>query len=279
MQHFQLILIVLGVLAIVAVLVHGFIVSRKEKAVISDNLADSEDSISTKTNSDSQDGIIGDVRIIRSDNEDENYDFAEPAETDELEEIDFAASFSESDADELAQGIDSEQQLSTFDDLDTAIEPEAKFAGESDKQPIAPQGAPVQQDHFVFNVAAKEGQAVRGHELLQFFLTAGFRFGDMSIFHRHLHSDGTGPVLFSIANMMKPGVFDPENMEQFCSEGVTFFLTAPNNEINIKEAFDMMVVAVEQMAEEFDCVVLNGERQPLTEAQYREYHKRLSRYI
>ncbi len=281
MQHFQLILIVLGVLAIVAVLVHGFIVSRKEKAVISDNLADSEDSISTKTNSDSQDGIIGDVRIIRADSEgeDENYDFAEPAETDELEEIDFAASFSESDADEFAQGIDSEQQLSTFDDLDTATEPEAKFAGESDKQPTAPQGAPVQQDHFVFNVAAKEGQAVRGHELLQFFLTAGFRFGDMSIFHRHLHSDGTGPVLFSIANMMKPGVFDPENMEQFCSEGVTFFLTAPNNEINIKEAFDMMVVAVEQMAEEFDCVVLNGERQPLTEAQYREYHKRLSRYI
>lgn len=284
MQHFQLILIVIGVLAIVAVLVHGFIVSRKEKALRNDNLADSGNLVSTKANADSQDDVIGNVRISRaeSEDEDENYDFVEPAERDELEDIDFAADFPKSDADELAQSITLDNELSDFEEMDKVSErsdSKTKFAAESDNQQAAQQVAPEHQDHFVFNVAAKEGQAVRGHELLQFFLTAGFRFGDMSIFHRHLHSDGTGPVLFSIANMMKPGVFDPENMEQFSSEGVTFFLTAPNNEINIKEAFDMMVVAVEQMAEEFDCVVLNGERQPLTEAQYREYHKRLSRYI
>ena len=118
-----------------------------------------------------------------------------------------------------------------------------------------------------------------GHELLQFFLTAGFRFGEMSIFHRHIHSNGTGPILFSIANMMQPGIFEPEHMEQFKSKGVSFFLTVPNNDINVKEAFNMMVIAVEQMAEEFDCDVLNEKRQRLTTDEYRIYQERLLRYI
>ena len=68
-------------------------------------------------------------------------------------------------------------------------------------------------------------------------------------------------------------------MEQFRSEGVSFFLTVPNNDINIKKAFDMMLFAVEQMAEEFDCMVLNESRKPLTEKEFRKYHERLLRHI
>ena len=285
MQHFQLILIVIGVIAICAVLVHGYIVGRKEKNPVADDLSEGEDLLSAETDGDCQDGILGDVRIIQpySDDKDENCDFSN---TDEIEDINFDADFSDQDPgfEEIAEPFTLDNESSVSDEVETITDnsqSEPKFASEFENEQVEHKQQPVQekQDHFVFNVAAKEGKAVRGHELLQFFLTAGFRFGEMSIFHRHQYSDGTGPVLFSIANMMKPGVFDPENMEQFHSEGVTFFLTAPNNEINIKEAFDMMVVAVEQMAEEFDCVVLNGARKPLTKEQYIDYHKRLSYYI
>lgn len=134
-------------------------------------------------------------------------------------------------------------------------------------------------DLFIFNVAAKEDRLLGGHELLQFFLTAGLRFGDMSIFHRHEFSDGTGPVLFSVTNMMAPGVFDPDTMEQFKSEGVSFFLTVPNEHIDIKNSFDMMLRAVEQMAEEFDCDVLNAEREKMTREDFMEYNNRLLHYI
>ena len=58
----------------------------------------------------------------------------------------------------------------------------------------------------------------------------------MNIFHRHVDNAGNGKVLFSIANMLKPGVFDPDNMEQFSTQGVCFldvtFATAmPFNEL------------------------------------------------
>ena len=218
MQHFQLILIVIGVLAIVAVLVHGYFVNRKEKRPATDNLSDSEGLISAKTDTDCQDAILGDVRIIRTDSEDEDEDcdFATPSEIDDVEEISFAAEFSEqeTDSEDFTDSFALDNEAPAVEEVETIAEPE--------QQP-----APEKQDHFVFNVAAKEGKTVRGSELLPFFLTSGFRFGEMSIFHRHLHSDGTGPVLFSIANMMKPGVFDPENMEQFNSEGGNIFLNGP----------------------------------------------------
>lgn len=136
-----------------------------------------------------------------------------------------------------------------------------------------------EKDLFIFNVVAKDDQLLYGHALLQFFLTSGFRFGEMSLFHRHQHSDGTGPVLFSIANMMLPGTFDPINMKQFDCPGVSFFLSAPDPDINVKEAFDLMLIAVEQMAEEFDCLVLNAQREKLTEAEFRNYHERLAHYL
>jgi len=134
------------------------------------------------------------------------------------------------------------------------------------------------EDIFIFNVVAKEGSKVQGSEILQFFLTSGFRFGDNGIFHRHLHSNGTGPILFSIANMMKPGTFDLDNMEQFVSEGISFFVVAPNPEINVEAAFDLMLTAVQQMTDEFECVVLNAQREPFTEQQFRDDHERLMRY-
>jgi cell division protein ZipA len=281
MQHFQSILFILGVLAILAVLIHGYLLNRKEKVSVTENVSDCGDVSSAQRDENEQDAVIGDVRIISTESGDQACsDFYLSMRESASEEIDFTPELSEQQLtdDEIGDSITLMNEPSEVDASGALMSCESTGSSEP-VDTLAEQEKSAQEDYFVFNVAAKEGESVRGHELLQFFLTAGFRFGEMSIFHRHLHSDGTGPILFSIANMMTPGIFDPDNMEQFRSQGVSFFLTVPNHNINVKKAFDMMLVAVEQMAEEFDCVVLNEQRELMTEEQYRNYHERLLRYI
>ncbi|MFT6924543.1 MAG: cell division protein ZipA [Psychromonas sp.] len=287
MQHFQSILIFIGLLAIGAVLIHGYLINRKEKKVLFENKITTDIFSEKESVGPVQEGIIDDLAFSHSSDEDdqEQIDFS-TSEEDDLEPLHFSeqekgeenkkVDFSDSDV------HDSEQEFSlNTDDTDEQQTRENNFELFADDQkPATVNEAPINepQDVFIFNVVAKEGTKILGHELLQFFVTSGFRFGERSVFHRHLHSDGAGPILFSIANMVEPGIFEPERMARTPCEGLSFFVVAPNPEINIKAAFDMMLTAVQQMTEEFDCVVLNAQREPLTEQQFRDDHQRLMRY-
>jgi cell division protein ZipA len=280
MQHFQSILIFIGLLAIAAVLVHGYLINRKEKKVLFENKIIT-DIFSEKENVDSTEDAVND-----------DLTFSHRSEQESQEQIDF--SISEDDdfealhfnGQEDGEGDLSSKVNLSDSDPDESLQESSLNAKETDQEKTDSrvnyfdlEKDDETRDVFVFNVVAKEGTKLLGHDLLQFFLTSGFRFGERSIFHRHLHSDGNGPILFSIANMLEPGIFDPDRMGRVACEGVSFFVVAPNLEINIKTAFDMMLTAVEQMTEEFDCVVLNAQRERLTEQEYRADHQRLMRYV
>ena len=46
------------------------------------------------------------------------------------------------------------------------------------------------------------------------------RFGTMDIFHRHARKTALGPVLFSLANLVKPGTFELSSMSDFETPGL-----------------------------------------------------------
>ena len=77
------------------------------------------------------------------------------------------------------------------------------------------------------NVLAKGGAAFKGPDLLQLLLACDLRFGEMNIFHRYEKANGKGPIQFSVANLVEPGSFDLDNIDEFSTPGVTFFLTLP----------------------------------------------------
>ena len=129
-------------------------------------------------------------------------------------------------------------------------------------------------DVLVLNVIAGDDDELNGAQLLPLLLTLGFKFGDMDIFHRHVSSDGHGEVLFSLANMVKPGVFDIDNMAQFSTTGISLFMTIPHNNGNLA-TFNMMLNAAAKIAEEFSGQVLDGERSTLTKQSTQHYVSRI----
>ena len=96
---------------------------------------------------------------------------------------------------------------------------------------------------IAIHVAAPRGSTFSGADLLQVFEERGYRFGEHDIFHS-IHEDCT---VFSIVNMVKPGWFDPQAMEEFDTPGISLFLQLPGPLAAIV-AFDILVAEADALA-------------------------------
>jgi cell division protein ZipA len=129
-------------------------------------------------------------------------------------------------------------------------------------------------DVLVLHVVAEPGGELNGAELLPSLLTLNFKFGDMDIFHRHEDNAGTGKVLFSLANMVKPGVFNPDEMEQFTTQGIVLFMTLPCYGDALMN-FSNMLNSAHQLADDLGGVLLDGARSPWDEQKKQAYLQRI----
>lgn len=119
---------------------------------------------------------------------------------------------------------------------------------------------------------------IQGAILLQMTTELGLKYGDMDIFHRHESSSGHGPVLFSVANMFKPGTFDIYNMEQFTTEGIVLFMTLPVQGDG-HQAFTMMYNAANKIADAMPrAAVLDGNRNPVTKQSVQHTYQRIREF-
>lgn len=119
---------------------------------------------------------------------------------------------------------------------------------------------------------------ISGPVLLQQLTELGFKYGEFDIFHRHVDTAGTGPVLFSLANMFNPGTFDIDAMEHFETKGIALFLALPIKS-NSTQAFTMMNNAAEKIAAAVDGgQVLDEHRNPLTRQAVQHIHQNIREY-
>lgn len=138
-------------------------------------------------------------------------------------------------------------------------------------------GSEQEQEVLVLNVKAQEDGPISGAALLPLLLTLGFKFGDQDIFHRHVNANGKGPVLFSLANMFKPGVFDIDNLETFSTQGVSLFMILPI-EGDAHQVFNMMHNAARKIADEFNGSILDGRRSVLTKQGLQQYMEKIREF-
>jgi len=116
---------------------------------------------------------------------------------------------------------------------------------------------------FTLFVEAPRGVPFRGPILFGALAAAKLEFGDMQIFHRIEMLNGQEKILFSVANIREPGIFDLSAMEDFTSEGVVLFMQVPGSVDDVR-AFDAMVESARILADNLDSRVCDATHSPLT---------------
>tara|TARA_R100000005_G_scaffold29657_1_gene13379 strand:- start:2815 stop:3735 length:921 start_codon:yes stop_codon:yes gene_type:complete len=162
--------------------------------------------------------------------------------------------------DGLVTGLSTRDEPENLDWLD-ALEAEERQLPDADEPGLLPRD--VEPEVFMLNVVARDPEGFRGDDILHILLACDLRFGDMSFFHRHEQEAGRGPIQFSVANMMQPGVFDIDNMSDFSTPGLVFFVTLPGP-ADMMQAFDYMLETAQTVARNLKGDVLDETRSALT---------------
>ncbi len=166
--------------------------------------------------------------------------------------------------------------------LDEAPQEKPKKERRKDKERSAPAApaaassaaqAPI-DEVLIINVIGRDEGGFKGPALLQNILESGLRFGDMDIFHRHESMAGNGEVLFSMANAVKPGTFDLDDIDHFSTRAVSFFLGLPGPR-HPKQAFDVMVAAARKLAHELNGELKDEQRSVMTAQTIEHYRQRI----
>lgn len=295
MQDLRLILIVVGAIAIIALLLHGLWTSRKERSsLFRDRPVKRLKQDSEETPFEALDEGVGEVRVkpVRPPKstppatrppasasgravDDPPLTSHEPTSS----SANYDPLLGETDSAEQSRIDEAERELAadTHSDSETVAEREAKMASLQDAQEEAAPAneAPAAKEAvLVVHVAAHQGGVIGGELLLQSVLQSGFQFGEMNIFHRHVNPAGGGPVLFSLANMVKPGSFNPDDMSEFSTPGVSIFMMVPSYG-DAGQNFKLMLQSAQRIADDVGGVVLDDERRMMTPQKVEVYKSRI----
>jgi cell division protein ZipA len=256
MQELRFVLIVVGVLAIAALLFHGLWSSKKEgKAKFGNKPLGKLEVDQGDADSVEQERNVGaapedDFEIIRKERKEPDFGvdnaFDSKFEADPLlggvpedkpfkeepEEVPpFVAQKNHDDdveiegpvMQEAAQPVVEEEAPSAFEKPMTE---EAEQSTVAAPPPEEPKPEPEMQV-IVLNVHCAGEEPFVGTELFASMQENGLIYGEMDIFHRHVDLSGNGKVLFSVANMMHPGTLAHGDPAEFTTKGISFFMTLP----------------------------------------------------
>ena len=150
-------------------------------------------------------------------------------------------------------------------ELDVGERPPATTRSARRRGPLPgrrPPGLEIERIVSVFVVAPESGGTFQGTDIIVAAEKAGLEFGDMGIFHRTVdRSTEFGPV-FSAANMMKPGSFDMDQIEELRTPGLTLFMTLPGP-MPALDAWDTMLPTAQRLAELLDGQVVDEQQNAL----------------
>lgn len=133
----------------------------------------------------------------------------------------------------------------------------------------------VEEKLVLLHVVAADGRGFAGPALRQLFAERGYQHGEMQIYHS-CYEDKT---VFSIVNLVEPGYFEPQRMDEtFHTPGVTLFMRLPGP-LPADVAFDVLVSEAQQMASELGGEARDAEHATLTRQRIQHLREEVQDYI
>lgn len=136
---------------------------------------------------------------------------------------------------------------------------------ETAPEDVAPEGPKSPLILLFHLIPVEEDGTFDGEHVVHAASECGIEPGEMEIFHRY-RDPGAGPAsgaLFSVANMVKPGIFPFGAMAEFKSPGLTVFSQAEGASGDLSR-LEEMLATVRCLADQLDAQVLDETRSPLT---------------
>ncbi|MBV4512304.1 cell division protein ZipA [Pseudomonas sp. SWRI22] len=267
-------LIVIGIIVIAGILFDGWRRMRGGKGKLKFRL---DRNLSNLPDDDSAAELLGPPRVLDTHKEPQLDEHDLPSMSAPLREAREpsskrgkrgSAAVAEPHQGDLNLDVDDGPSFSSRDD-DFPDETSAKSAA---RQSVNDQ--PAAEEVLVISVICRDAGGFKGPALLQNILESGLRFGEMDIFHRHESMAGNGEVLFSMANAVKPGTFDLDDIDLFSTPAVSFFLGLPGPR-HPKQAFDVMVAAARKLSQELNGELKDDQRSVLTAQTIEHYRQRI----
>lgn len=286
MQELRFVLIIVGALAIAALLFHGLWTSKKEgktkfgsKPLGKLDVENEESDVVPERAFAPED----DFEIIKKERKEPGFVAQEEVIADplidsyqDLEQAEPVQPAKREDELELEVLSISTQVLDEIEPIgDTSIEIAAESEALEVKEADRVEEAPLEV--IVLNVHCSGDEPFIGTKLFESMQQNGLIYGEMDIFHRHADLSGTGKVLFSVANMMQPGTLQHDDPAEFSTKGISFFMTLPcygDPDPNFK----LMLKTAQQIADDLGANVLDDARNLMTPNRIDAYKAQIQKF-
>jgi cell division protein ZipA len=179
----------------------------------------------------------------------------------------------ETDTNNQAKWVDSNHDvvLDSSDTLDQTVETDAitneqaneqaqELDAEPTDKPVKKKSRPEAELIIALFVLPNDGEGFLGTDIFTVLQDQNMSYGKMEIFHHY----GVGEIkvkhaIFSVANILNPGTFNPKEMDEFRSAGLVFFMQLPGA-FGGRVAFELMLNTAKRVAESLEGT-LTDERQ------------------